>query len=94
MRLTELVQRPKNTFSTYRFTTTGIVDIFSHLKNCPALLLHDFIIILIALLPVEKQVQVRVPLVWSVHKLFLLCFFLTLVHRGKKEPTGGVLGGV
>ena len=78
----ELVQRPKNTFSTYRFTTTGIVDIFSHLKNCPALLSHNLIIITsIVLQPVEKQIQVRVPLVLSIHKLFL-CVFGTSRIKG------------
>ena len=59
MRLTELVQRPKNTFSTLSFTTTGIVGIFNHLTNCPALLLYNLIIILIALQPVEKQIKLH-----------------------------------
>ena len=94
MRFTEIVQRPKNTFSTCSFTTTGIVGIFSLLENCPALLLYNLITILFALQPVEKQIQVRVPLVLSIHKIVSLCFFLTMVHREKKEPTGGVLGGV
>ena len=96
MRFTELPDRDrKNIFSTYSFTTTGIVGIFSHLKNCPALLSHNLIIITsIVLQPVEKQIQVRVPLVLSIHKIVSLCFFLTMVHREKKEPTGGVLGGV
>ena len=96
MRFTELPDRDrKNIFSTYSFTTTGIVGIFSHLKNCPALLSHNLIIITsIVLQPVEKQIQVRVPLVLSIHKLCVcVCFFsLKMVLR---EKTGtGALGGV
>ena len=83
MRFTELVEGPKNTFSTYDyFTTTGILGVFSHLKNCPALLSHNLIIITsIVLQPVEKQIQVRVPLVLSIHKLFL-CVFGTSRIKG------------
>ena len=81
MRFTEIVQRPKNTFSTCSFTTTGIVGIFSLLENCPALLLYNLITILFALQPVEKQIQVRVPLVLSIHKLFL-CVFGTSRIKG------------
>ena len=38
------------------FATTGIFGIFSHLKNCPVLLLYDLTMILFALQPVEKQI--------------------------------------
>ena len=59
----------KTLLSKYIFTT-GIFGIFSHLKNCPVLL-YNLFIILFSLQPVEKQIQVRVPLVSSIHKLFV-----------------------
>ena len=94
MQFTELVQIAKNTFSSYSLTTTGNVGIFSHLRNCPALLLYNLNMILIALQPVEKQCPVRVPLVL---RTYTNRFFVIFCNNGtsrKKEPTGGVLGGV